>query len=82
MDWQVAEAKNRFSELLDRAHSEGPQRVRRRGKVVLVVSEADFAAGKYTVDSTPNFLEHLLSLPSLEGVDLNRDKSAPRTLQL
>ena len=39
--WQVAEAKNKFSALLNRAASEGPQRVQRRGPTVVVLSEAD-----------------------------------------
>ena len=40
--WQVAEAKNKFSELLTRAESEGPQRVTRRGRTFVVLSEADY----------------------------------------
>ena len=34
--WQLAEAKNKFSELFTRAMTEGPQRVRRRGETVVV----------------------------------------------
>lgn len=35
--WSVADAKARFSELLDRATSEGPQAVSRRGRAVAMV---------------------------------------------
>lgn len=35
--WQLQEAKARFSELLDKAESEGPQIVTRRGKEAAVV---------------------------------------------
>jgi prevent-host-death family protein len=42
MDWQLADAKNRFSELVNRALAEGPQRVRRRGDAVIVVAQRDF----------------------------------------
>ena len=35
--WQLQHAKNRFSEVVDRAASEGPQIVSRRGKKVAVV---------------------------------------------
>ncbi|MGE3141960.1 MAG: bifunctional phosphopantothenoylcysteine decarboxylase/phosphopantothenate--cysteine ligase CoaBC [Hyphomonadaceae bacterium] len=38
-DWAVADAKNRFSELVTRALTEGPQRVRRRGQTVVVAPE-------------------------------------------
>jgi prevent-host-death family protein len=39
MEWQTAEAKNKFSELLDRAEAEGPQRVSRRNKRFVVIEE-------------------------------------------
>jgi prevent-host-death family protein len=39
--WQVQEAKQRFSELLQRALDEGPQVVTRRGKDAVVVVAAD-----------------------------------------
>jgi phosphopantothenoylcysteine decarboxylase/phosphopantothenate--cysteine ligase len=35
-DWAVADAKNRFSELVTKALTEGPQRVSRRGRTVVV----------------------------------------------
>ncbi len=43
-DWAVADAKNRFSELMTKALTEGPQRVTRRGETVVVSSPAAFAA--------------------------------------
>ena len=44
MSWALADAKNRFSELFDRALREGPQIVSRRGKEeVVVVAAAEFA---------------------------------------
>ena len=39
-DWQVAEAKNRFSELITKALKEGPQRVSRRDETVWVTAQA------------------------------------------
>jgi prevent-host-death family protein len=35
--WTVAEAKARFSELLQRAQAEGPQRITRHGRTTAVV---------------------------------------------
>ncbi len=76
--WQVAEAKNKFSELITRALTEGPQRVRRRGETVVVLSEAEYErlAGKPAKKMSLG--EYLLQGPSFEGVDLSRDRSPPR----
>jgi prevent-host-death family protein len=42
VEWRLADAKNRFSELVNRALAEGPQRVLRRDEAVIVVAERDF----------------------------------------
>lgn len=43
--WQLQDAKARFSEVVDRAQSEGPQVVTRRGEdAVVVVSARQWAA--------------------------------------
>ena len=39
--WTVAEAKAKFSEVLDRAQSEGPQRITRHGRTTAMVVAAD-----------------------------------------
>jgi prevent-host-death family protein len=45
--WTVAQAKAKLSEVLDRAHSEGPQRIARRGKrAVIVVPEREWLAAQ------------------------------------
>jgi len=41
MAWQVQQAKQRFSELVERARTEGPQVVTRRGDAVAVVVGID-----------------------------------------
>lgn len=41
-EWTVAEAKNRFSELVTKALREGPQRIRRRDEAAVVLSKAEF----------------------------------------
>ena len=80
MDWQLADAKNRFSELVNRALAEGPQRVRRRQDAVVVVAEQDF--DKLT-GKRPSFKQFLLAKgPGLEGVDLTRDPSTMRRIKL
>lgn len=42
MDWRLAEEKNQFSELFNRALTEGPQRVRRRAETVEVMAARDY----------------------------------------
>ena len=39
--WSVAEAKAKFSELLDRVRSEGPQRITRHGRTTAIVVAAN-----------------------------------------
>ena len=75
-DWAVAEAKNRFSELITKALTEGPQRVRRREDTVVVISAAEFERLKPGKD----FIEHLMTGPSFEGLDLSRDPSPGRDI--
>lgn len=51
--WAVAEAKNRFSELVTLAISEGPQRIQRRNEAVVVLSETAYAQLKAGVEPGP-----------------------------
>lgn len=39
--WTVAEAKAKFSEVIDRAQSEGPQTITRHGQTAVVVVDAE-----------------------------------------
>ena len=41
MEWQLQDAKNRFSELVQRARQEGPQVVTLRGRRAAVVLSAE-----------------------------------------
>ena len=80
MEWRLAEAKNRFSELVSRALAEGPQRVRRRKDTVVVVAECEY---EKLTGKRPDFKCFLLGPgPSLEGVDLARDRSPMRAVKL
>ena len=79
MVWQLAEAKNRFSEVVRLALQEGPQKVTRRGDAVIVLSEAEY---RRLSGEKPSFLQYLASGPSLEGLDLSRDPSPMREIDL
>ena len=80
MEWRLADAKNRFSELVNRALLEGPQRVLRRDDAVLVVAEREY---EKLTGTRPSFKEFLLGDgPNLEGLDLVRDRSPIREAKL
>ncbi|RBP16496.1 prevent-host-death family protein [Roseiarcus fermentans] len=59
MDWALQDAKNRFSELVQRAGREGPQTVTVRGKRAAVVMSADDY--DTLVSQRPSLVDHLLS---------------------
>ena len=64
-NWQLQDAKARFSELVDRAIAEGPQHVTRRGApAVVVMSEADYR--KATAKPQRSLLELMRSCPAPE----------------
>ncbi|MEV0621055.1 type II toxin-antitoxin system Phd/YefM family antitoxin [Nonomuraea sp. NPDC050404] len=71
--WQVQEAKQRFSEVLRRAHDEGPQIVTRHGQDVAVI--LDMEEYRQLTGKQSDFKEFLLSAPDLSLLDLSRDTS-------
>ena len=79
MEWRLADAKNRFSEVVNRALAEGPQFVRRRSDAVVIVAQRDY---EKLTGRRPGFKEFLTGKgPSLEGLDLTRDRSAMRNVK-
>ena len=80
MVWQLADAKNRFSEVVNRALSEGPQRVTRRNDEVVVLSAEDYRKLK---GQRPSFKTNLMKPGSgLHELDLKRDRSPMRDIAL
>ncbi len=79
MDWNLADAKNRFSEVVNLALTEGPQRVRRRKDTVVVVSAAEY---ERLTGERPAFRDYLAQGESFEGLDLARDQSPGRDVAL
>ncbi len=81
MDWPLAEAKNKFSEVFERALKEGPQRISRRGKdAVVVVSEEQYrrALGGRRKQKQ-DFIEFLLSARGLGPIEVpHRDVDSGR----
>jgi len=78
MAWRLADAKNRFSELVNRALTQGPQMVLRRRDVVVVVAQRDY---EKLTGKRPGFKQFLLGKgPSFRGLDLTRDRSPMRNV--
>lgn len=77
MVWKIADAKNRLSELLDRVDHEGPQEIRRRGKIY-VVSSLDEIDGT----GTNRFVEIITNSPSWEGLEIERLPGTMREVDL
>lgn len=80
MEWRLAEAKNKFSELVNRALEAGPQRVLRRDDTVVVIALRDY---ERLTGHKPGFKAFLMGDgPDLEDIDLNRDRSPMRDVSL
>jgi hypothetical protein len=78
MEWRLADAKNRFSELVTRALAEGPQWVRRHDDAV-VAAERDY---EKLTGKRPDFKEFLMGGgPSFERLNLARDDSPMRDVK-
>ena len=76
----MADAKNRFSELVNRALTEGPQLVLRRHDTVVVMDGRQY---EKLTGKRRDFKKFLTGPgPSLEGIDLTRDRSATRDVKL
>jgi prevent-host-death family protein len=75
MRWQVQDAKQRFSELIRTAHTEGPQVVTRHGEeIAVVVGIADYRRLK---GETAEFKDYLRSGPGFDDLDLPRSPEGP-----
>jgi antitoxin Phd len=75
--WQLQEAKNKLSEVVDNAVQSGPQIITRRGEeVVIVLSYAEYKKMTVSKGSLSAFFRD----SPLQGVDLDlaRDKSGVR----
>ena len=75
--WTVADAKARFSEVIDRALSDGPQTITRRGKpAVVVVASAEW---ERKTKRTGNLAEFVAASPLRDsGLTVERPSDGPR----
>ena len=80
MAWQVQTAKQRFSELVERAVTEGPQVVTKHGRETVVVLDID----EYRRLTAPrmDFKEFLMTMPRIEDLGLERSEDMGREIDL
>jgi len=79
--WQLQEAKNKFSNLVECAQNDGPQIVTKHGKAAVVIISAD----DYRKLARPktNLHQFLRKSPMSDlDLDLYRDKKKPRDISL
>jgi prevent-host-death family protein len=80
LNWQVQEAKQRFSELIRAAHADGPQIVTRHGEEIAVV--IDIADYRHLRGAGTDFKDYLRSGLPFEDLDLTRSAERPRDIDL
>lgn len=77
-EWTIADAKSKLSEVLNLAEHDA-QIITRRDRQYVVM---DGDAYRRLTGAQPTLKDLILSGPSLDGVDLKRDPSAGRELEL
>jgi prevent-host-death family protein len=78
VNWQVQEAKQRFSELIRAARSDGPQVVTRHGEAIAVV--VDITEYRQLKGETVEFKDYLRAGPPFDDLDLDRPGDLPRNI--
>ena len=79
--WQLQEAKNKFSKLVEKAQHEGPQFVTKHGKEsVVVLSVEEY---KKILKPKSNLFQFIQTSPlSKTLINIDRDKSLARDIEL
>jgi prevent-host-death family protein len=80
-NWTVAEAKAKFSEIIERAASEGPQTITKRGRTAAILVAPEEWERK--TRRTGNLAEFFAASP-LRGSNLKvrRSKARPKSISL
>ena len=79
--WQLQEAKNKFSNLVDKAQKHGPQIVTKHGKdAVVVLSIEEYNKLVKPKTSLVHFFQN--SPLAKEEIDFERSKEQPRDIEL
>ena len=78
--WQLQDAKQQFSRVVERARTEGPQLVTRNGKEVAVV--LDVQEYRRLSSYGGDFKRFLLEGPRFDDLDLERSSDTGRDVDL
>ena len=80
-DWTVAEAKAKFSEVIERALSDGPQTITRYGrKTAVIVGAEEWERKAHRVGNLAEFFANSPLRGS--GMKIRRSKERPRKINL
>jgi prevent-host-death family protein len=78
--WQLQEAKTKLSELIEDAHTKGPQIITRHGaERAVLLSVADYRA---LTAHKPDLRAYLLGGPKVDTFDIPRDPDTGRDIVL
>lgn len=77
--WQLQEAKNKLSEVVDKAQSDGPQEITRHGKKTAVI--LSFQAYQQLRKHKGSLIEFFRRYP-LRGMEFKRTRDYPRDIHL
>jgi len=78
--WQVQEAKTRLSELIEEAHSKGPQFITRHGAQRAVILSID--EYRALTACKPDLKAYLLGGPKVDSFEIERDGDHGREISL
>lgn len=78
--WQIHEAKRGFSELIERARTEGPQTITRHGRERAVVLSIE--AYRKLEAAKPDFKAYLLAGPKLDDFAVERPHDLGREVEV
>lgn len=81
MNWSLAKAKDNLSEVIRRSRTEGPQEISIHGQDAAVVLSAEDFRRLKDPRASRDFKDWLLNGPSLEDVDLERDRRPARDIE-
>lgn len=81
--WTVAEAKAKFSEVIEKARHQGPQAITRHGKSAVVVVDAELWERTRRRELRGSFADFLLTSPLRgSGLEVTRLKGGVREIDL
>lgn len=79
-EWQLQEAKQRFSELIRAVEAEGPQVVTKHGREVAVV--VDYASFERLTWQGDDFKAYLTGGPTIDDLEIDRPADAAAVIEL